>query len=293
MNPEKRTVFVKNAPGRTVNLGFGYFDFEAFRLRRYARLHPNLLLLGAQKSGTSSLAYYLSYHPEIHLSSPLKEAGFYLFEAWSQRYWRDQGRPFANPEDMLRLGMLHGFRGQRYIMDAATWYTMPETTACSDVAVRIKAGVEKAVYIVRHPLERMISAYRNFHQGEEDKGFNTVLESRPELLETSLYFKQLRQYIDSLGAENICVVIFEKLIADIPASLNKVVRFLGLEDILPMTDYPVLNAARSTSRPLYSMENFERLRERLRPDVEQLGDFIGEPLNWEFSPSKWVRTASR
>ena len=31
-------------------------------------MYPNLFLIGAAKSGTSSLHYYLSLHPEIHMS---------------------------------------------------------------------------------------------------------------------------------------------------------------------------------------------------------------------------------
>src|SRR5205085_12476815 len=40
---------------------------------------PNLIVIGAQKCGTSGLHYYLSLHPEISVSTP-KELNFFIAE---------------------------------------------------------------------------------------------------------------------------------------------------------------------------------------------------------------------
>src|SRR5947208_13622101 len=40
---------------------------------------PNLVVIGAQKCGTSGLHYYLSLHPEISMSKP-KELNFFIAE---------------------------------------------------------------------------------------------------------------------------------------------------------------------------------------------------------------------
>jgi hypothetical protein len=40
---------------------------------------PNLLILGAQKCGTSGLHYYLGLHPEVSMSKP-KELNFFIEE---------------------------------------------------------------------------------------------------------------------------------------------------------------------------------------------------------------------
>jgi hypothetical protein len=42
------------------------------------RLRPDLLIIGAAKSGTTSLHDYLSQHPGLHMSE-IKEAGHFLF----------------------------------------------------------------------------------------------------------------------------------------------------------------------------------------------------------------------
>src|SRR6059058_6332030 len=40
---------------------------------------PNLIVIGAQKCGTSGLHYYLSLHPEVSMSRP-KELNFFIVE---------------------------------------------------------------------------------------------------------------------------------------------------------------------------------------------------------------------
>ena len=40
---------------------------------------PNFLIIGAPKSGTTSLAQYLAQHPEVYIS-PKKEPYFFAFE---------------------------------------------------------------------------------------------------------------------------------------------------------------------------------------------------------------------
>jgi hypothetical protein len=40
---------------------------------------PNLIVIGAMKSGTTSLHHYLGLHPEVHMS-PTKELDFFINE---------------------------------------------------------------------------------------------------------------------------------------------------------------------------------------------------------------------
>src|SRR6266480_7909195 len=59
---------------------------------------PNLIVLGAQKCGTSGLHYYLSLHPEVWMSRP-KELNFFLEERnwnrgvdWYRRHFDPDAR---------------------------------------------------------------------------------------------------------------------------------------------------------------------------------------------------------
>src|SRR5438093_10024477 len=66
---------------------------------------PNLVVIGAQKCGTSGLHYYLSLHPEISMSRP-KELNFFIAERnwprgveWYRRHFdpRAQVRGESSP----------------------------------------------------------------------------------------------------------------------------------------------------------------------------------------------------
>jgi len=288
MDSQTRLRRIQIKPDKTLDLGFGYFNFSTRQFRPYAGLRPNVLLLGAQKCGTSSLAYYLSLHPDIHASAPVKEPGFYLFDEWSRDYWKRFGKNYRNRNQLLRKAMVTGYTGQRWFLEATTWYTMPSVSAGLNIPEKVKGKVEKGLYIVRNPFDRMISAYNNFYKGKVNEGFNKVFDADSSLLEISLYFKQLQPFIERLGSDNIYVVIFEELIADIPGTLHKIEKFLKLDPTIPAASYPALNEARDKTRHTYSRENFERLMEQIVPDTLQLEDFMGRPTGWDFSTASWL-----
>jgi hypothetical protein len=59
---------------------------------------PNLIVIGAQKSGTSSFYHYLTFHPEIFMSSH-KELNFFCKELtwekgmrWYKSHFQDKTR---------------------------------------------------------------------------------------------------------------------------------------------------------------------------------------------------------
>ncbi len=63
------------------------FSKKKFRLINISERRPNLIILGSQKCGTTSLFHYLNHHSEIALSSPFKESGLYMFDEWTQNYF--------------------------------------------------------------------------------------------------------------------------------------------------------------------------------------------------------------
>ena len=62
---------------------------------------PNFLVIGAAKSGTTSLHEYLNEHPDVFMS-PIKEPGFFAFEG--------HDLDFKGPGDdwIMRLGTATG-----------------------------------------------------------------------------------------------------------------------------------------------------------------------------------------
>src|SRR5687767_10224357 len=63
------------ARGRRSEPGAGGFDLAQFQIETH--MLPNLVVIGAMKSATSSLHHYLNLHPEISMSET-KELDFFV-----------------------------------------------------------------------------------------------------------------------------------------------------------------------------------------------------------------------
>src|SRR5881398_2677233 len=107
---------------------------------------PNLLVIGASKCGTTSLHHYLGLHPEIGMSR-VKELHYFVEEPTeSSLRWYASQFPDAP------------VRGE-----SSPSYTQRHRSPL--VAARIARVLPdvKLVYIVRDPVERLLSSYR-FHR---------------------------------------------------------------------------------------------------------------------------------
>lgn len=63
----------------------------------------NLFLVGAMKSGSTTLHEYLSQHPDIFMSEE-KEPGYFVPELWRDRPKDDYDRLFTNAYDKKYMG---------------------------------------------------------------------------------------------------------------------------------------------------------------------------------------------
>lgn len=179
---------------------------------------PKLLLIGAQKAGTTTLAYLLDQHPDIALSDP-KEPGFYssAFEkGWD---WYRNRYPAHLPEVLL---------------DASTGYTMaPVENGCDDtVPRRIKEAVPDAkfVYVLRDPVDRTISAYwHDRRSGRLSEDLRTTVDDHPFYVDVSYYHSQLEAYLRHFPREQFLFIDFAELSRDPVGVANRCVVFAGLD----------------------------------------------------------------
>ncbi len=203
---------------------------------------PNLFLVGAQKSGTTTLAVMLANHPEVFMSAP-KEPGFLAFGERGYtgvdghgRTARAQSWVVDSQADYLGL-----FRdappGARWLGDASTWY-LSEPGA----AERIHAFSPDAriIAIFRHPADRAYSAWCHARRDEEEpcEEFAAALDMEAQrdnashLLryrEMGRYASQLRRYIELFGRNRVLVLFYEDLRDDPEALWRRCCDFLALD----------------------------------------------------------------
>ncbi|MBU3666505.1 MAG: sulfotransferase domain-containing protein [Chthoniobacterales bacterium] len=278
-----------------------------------ARL-PDFLLIGATKAGTSSLDFYLSLHPEIHMARP-KEPRYFVDDAepfgrWSrgEAWYRSL---FASPK--------------RLAGETSPYYT--DTPAEMNVARRaahLLPGA-KIIYVVREPMARLRSHFLMLHRnGREHESLPACLARQPEprLLLASLYATQLAEWRRFYPPERILVLDCHDLETWRRETMRRVFEFLGVnpdfrsvlfahrrnvtkQQIIPTTSgrrilqsRPMRYAERTLPDPVfYHLKNIvlrpfagnlpetslppgveETLRKRLRDEVVRLREMSGETL---------------
>lgn len=195
---------------------------------------PTLYLIGAQKSGTTTLAHLLSHHPQICLATG-KEAGFFTHNFDKGMDW--YRTLFENPES-------------EWLLDASVTYAQADLDGSEDAGLtprRIHGVAPQArfVYLLRNPGERLYSAYLHFSRsGRESRSFDEVLDDPGNYFFTSDYAGQVQPYLDYFERDAFLFLKTEDLASDPDALLRQVYDFLGLPAIeLP----PALLAAHTNS----------------------------------------------
>lgn len=171
-----------------------------------------MLIIGAMKSGTTSLFKYLASHPEI-APCRTKEPSFFAHEdkwvrgwSWYESLW---------DWDPTR---------HKYAMEASPQYTM--LTTFPSVAERIATAPArfKFIYIMRNPIER-IESHCTHVQAIPSNPTNVHLHA----IAASSYARQLDEYYMRFPAKNIKLLIFEDLKLRPIEVVTEICAFLDLE----------------------------------------------------------------
>jgi hypothetical protein len=175
----------------------------------------DVMLIGAQKSGTTALAQQLATHPQICLSSEKEPAYFNTTEDW--RAGLDRYHALFSPTE----GQL--------CLEASTTYTfLPEFGGTFDRIHAYNPDV-KLIYVMRDPVERMLSnyAFRRVRRLTSDPP-EVALLTDPTFVNRSRYGMQMRPYFERFGDEQIHLMVFEEHVADPAGSLKEIAGFLGI-----------------------------------------------------------------
>lgn len=178
---------------------------------------PDFVTIGAMKCATSTLHEQLGRQPNIFMSEP-KEPNF-----------------FSNDEEYAKgIGWYEGLFAEApagaLLGESSTHYTkLPTYPETIDRLAR-HAPEAKFIYIIRHPVERLVSQYiHEWTQRLTSKPINEAVLELPILTDYSRYAYQLRPWLERFGQERILLVYFESLSARPQCELERVCRFIGYE----------------------------------------------------------------
>jgi len=185
-----------------------------------------VLIIGAMKSGTTTLYDYLAQHPQIAVGSE-KEPSFFAFEErWALGFDWYESKFSYDPNRHL------------YALDGSTDYT--KHPFCEKVVERLKASAPrrfKLIYIMRHPLRRIESHARHAETFKREIG--RCLSPReahgldagisPVSMAISRYAYQIDKYLEYYDKGDLLLLTLEQLAREPGAVLAKVCKFLELD----------------------------------------------------------------
>ena len=257
-----------------------------------ARTLPDFIIIGAQRSGTTSLYRLLSAHPAVARPTASKGIGYFDVNYARGMRWYRGHFPLR-----LTTGFLPG-SAARQVFESSGYYCFHPLAAA-----RISKDLPdvKLVMMLRDPVERAYSAHRHeLVRGFETEDFPTALELEDgrlagenqrliddqqyqshnhrhhAYLRRGLYAQQIRRIHEVVGSDRLYLLDADDFFQHPVEEFRALLRWLGLPDYIPDT-VPAENA-----QPRAAMD--EQLRARLRdyfaiPDSE-LADLMGKTPSW-------------
>jgi hypothetical protein len=252
---------------------------------RSAGVLPNLIVIGGQKCGTTSLHNYLAAHPEIAMSRE-KELDF--FTSWGRRRgldWYEQ--------HFIRRAPVRGESSPAY----TAW---PHILGVPE-AIHETLDDVRLIYLVRDPVERIVSEYRHaLGHGTERRSLQQVaadpgFEDSPYIAK-SRYALQLARYLDLFDSSQLLVITQEALKGERLPTLRRVFRFLGVDEsfVSPRfarrynqaRDWRAGTRLTERARSALGEERFEHLTGRVPRSAQRLGGrMLRRPLESPELPS--------
>lgn len=200
---------------------------------------PNLFIIGAMKSGTTSLHTYLDSHPQIFMSA-LKEPNF-LARDRSLDEAKEYLDLFASAGDALIIG------------ESSTSYSgLPTVTGVPERIAQFNPEA-RFIYVMRDPVERTISHYWHMvTRHGENRDIITAFQEQPWYLGRSHYAMQLAEYYKVFPRARIITLTLEELSKDTPTVLKQLFQWLGVD---PSFTAPIFAEQRHKSREQVFMRN--------------------------------------
>lgn len=252
------------------------------------RVVPDFIIIGAQRSGTTSLWHYLSQHPEIKMSIP-KETHYFDLNYHHDLHWYRANFPLAF---RLDPGMIVGENSPYYLCHPHVPRRIHESFP----------GI-KLVVLLRNPTARALSHY--FHEVELGSETLPVMEAMTSEVERigdewlrmlndetyhspkhrsysykqrGIYVNQLSRYWEYFERDQIHIIQSERFFRETKVVLRNLFQFLGVNENFRVPDISVRNEG--VYRQRVSDEVYQYLNSFFKEHNKKLYQAISRNFNW-------------
>lgn len=262
------------------NFYMNYLAFIMFlNMHMYGYSNPDFIIIGAAKSGTTSLYHYLAQHPQILRSIyPTK-----ITESL-----------FNNPNDPIAfMGKEINFFSVFY-ENGIEWYRNQFPSKKPDlitgeaspnymyfsniVSKRIKQHYPniKLIVILRNPIDAIFSIYKMEVEvfKREERSFENAYQ---DYLSWYDYVKQLKAYFECFNEHQFHIAIYEEFFLDPEQKLNEIFSFLGVKDY-KLFKYDVY--WKNDSDLKINIETRKKLQDHFKPLIKELEKMLQRKLPW-------------
>lgn len=234
---------------------------------------PNLFVVGAPKSGTTSLYEYLKGHPDVFMS-PVKEPSYFAADL----AFDGSGNFLRYDSDRERYYNLFADAGSAQIVGEASTRYLYSTDA--PALIKQAAPDARIVAMLRNPVDMILSlhAHKLAAATEDIADFEAALEaeddrragrrlpihSNPKLAtyrDRPLFGEQLPRWFETFGRDRVHVIILEDMVRQPVAEFRRLLEFLGIDADYQPPSFAAHNVAHGARSP--------RLRRLLNGHVPQ------------------------
>jgi hypothetical protein len=212
------------------------------------------MIIGAMKSGTTTLHYILAQHPEI-ATGLRKELNFF-------RRRKREARGVADYEAMFpRLDKLQ----HAYTLESSPNYTKPGRWDFVPSRIAELPGRKRLVYVLRNPIERIDS-----HIAHNVAEGRWTAEKWPlqQVLNISAYASQLAKFEKVGLLDDVLLVDFSELSADPVGLAYRIHDFLGIPRVEPRS--VEIKNTRKLDVQFLRPDQLPKIKQLLQADVETL-----------------------
>ena len=216
---------------------------------------PNLFIVGAPKSGTTSLYEWLKGHPDVFMS-PFKEPCYFARDlAWEDsgyylRHGVDRARYLALFDDAAHATWL-GEASTRYLFSHDAPLLIAEEVADPRIVVMVRNPVDMVASLHAHKvasgtedlvdLDAALAAEDDRRAGRRIPG-----NSNPRLStyrDRARFGEQLERWIGVFGRGRVHVQVLEQVTRDPAAQYRSLLEFLGIDPTYRPASFEVHNPA--------------------------------------------------